>query len=93
MDPVIQASNILRIRIPPLFGNSYQTNSIKLQIGVGIGKFSVINSQELQVGKFGPKNREDPGRRGGEVSVTYLLPNNYRSVSVSVRFYVVHSEK
>ena len=35
------------ISVPDL----YLINSRKLKIGIGIGKFSVINSEELQIGK------------------------------------------
>ena len=33
-------------------GSSYLINSKKLQIGIGIGKFSIINSEELHIGNF-----------------------------------------
>ena len=34
-------------------GNFYLINSKTLQIGIGIGKFSIMNSEELHLGNFG----------------------------------------
>ena len=31
-------------------GKFYLTNSKKLQIGIGIGKFSIVSSEELHIG-------------------------------------------
>ena len=33
-------------------GNLYLINLKKLQIGIGIGKFSIINSEESYIGNF-----------------------------------------
>ena len=33
-------------------GNFYLSNLKKIQIGIGIGKLSVINSEELQIGNL-----------------------------------------
>ena len=46
-------------------GNFYLINSKKIQIGVGIGKFSVMNSEEFPVGKF---LGTDP-RRGIDIGI------------------------
>ena len=32
--------------------NFYQINSQKLQIGIGIGKFSIMDSEEFHIGNF-----------------------------------------
>ena len=51
-------------------------NNPNNKIGIGIGKFPVINSQELQSGEFltGQGRRED----GGGVSASVLITDQYR---------------
>ena len=54
------------------FTTTYLNNPSKLDIRIGIGKFPVMNSQELHIGKFltGQGRREDGG---GGVLVTILI--------------------
>ena len=57
------------------FTIAYLNDLNKLKIGIGIGKFPVMNTQESQIGKFltGQGRREDRGWGAVSVPVTKLI--------------------
>ena len=75
--------------------SSEKRKEMRIGIGIGIGKFPVINSQELQIGKFltGQGRREDRGGGGGIGTGNKINLIHSRAVSVSVNFRLSKSEK
>ena len=69
--------------------------SKNLNISIGFGKFPVINSQEVQIGRFltGQGRREDRGGIGTGIEINSNQLQIGMTVSVSVNFRLISSEK
>ena len=69
-------------------GNFNLISSKTLQMGIGIGQFSLLDLEELQIGKFFRISG-----RGVRIGIGNEIRTNYRSVSASASFHEFNLNK